>query len=456
MVHQSVPRYCLRRVCTWVCTTRLRILIAYDRPAICYSYSFAQNPNWTSLHPSGPEILDYLYKVCEKFQIQDKIQLNTDVTKIRWIEEEEEWEVTISHMAPGAGDLSSKERKELAASQGEKAVILRTEIVRAKVVASAVGGLVEPKPYPDIPGLEHFEGDIVHTARWNPDIKLKDKDVIVLGTGCSGAQVVPELVKPEFGAKSVTQLMRSPGWTQPTFPPEVQAWWKKNMPWLCNYVPGFQWTIRELMFSMIESEFLTMFRPTEAARKNREKKADELLSYLHKMVPKEYQEMLTPNYEVGCKRRIIDTDWFSSLQHEKISLTTLPMTKVHAKSVTLGPGRNYPPMEKADSNVPSDEKEIPADVIIFANGYETGEWLHPLDVTGKGGISLYDTWNARGGSQAYMGTAMDGFPNFFLIFGILNHFQEVLTQAANIVQVRIQQQDIQASSLPPRTWSTTP
>jgi len=65
-------------------------------------------------------------------------------------------------------------------------------------------------------------------------------------------------------------------------------------------------------------------------------------------------------------------------------------------------------MSRTDSKVPTDEKEVPTDIIIFANGYEAGEWLHPLDVTGKGGKSLYQTWNERGGSQAYMGTAMDG------------------------------------------------
>jgi cation diffusion facilitator CzcD-associated flavoprotein CzcO len=171
------------------------------------------------------------------------------------------------------------------------------------------------------------------------------------------------------------------------------------------------------MFAMIEFEFLVLFRPTEAARQNREKKAKKLIRYLKEIVPKEYQEILTPDYEVGCKRRILDTDWFRSLQHPKIDLTTLPLTKIHPKSVTLGPGRNYPPMSKTDSKVPTDVKEVPADVIIFANGYECGEWLHPLDVTGKGGKSLYEVWNERGGAQAYMGTAMDGFPNFFLIFG---------------------------------------
>lgn len=179
--------------------------------------------------------------------------MSTDVTAIKWLENVEECEVTIAHMAPGAGDPSSAERKELAASKCPEAVVLRTEIVRAKVVVSAVGGLVEPKPCSDIPGLDSFEGELVHTARWKPDLDVSGKDVIVLGIGYSGAQVVPELVKPECNAKSVTQLMRSPGWTQPTYPPEAQAWWAKWMPTLCTYIPGFQNTVRELVFAMIEA-----------------------------------------------------------------------------------------------------------------------------------------------------------------------------------------------------------
>lgn len=60
---------------------------------------------------------------------------------------------------------------------------------------------------------------------------------------------------------------------------------------------------------------------------------------------------------------------------------------------------------------------IPADIIVLANGYETNQWLHPLDVTGRDGRSLYKVWKERGGAQAYLGLAMDGFPNFFMIFG---------------------------------------
>lgn len=387
------------------------------RPAILYSYSFNQNPNWTALLPPGPEIVRYLYDTCEKFQILDKIQLDTSVKNVRWLDDKEEWEVVLEHLRPGIGDMATYERVAFEKENGVGSAVLYTEIARAKVVASAVGGLVEPKPPLEIPGLDTFEGEVVHTARWKADLDVKGKEVIVIGTGCSAGQVVPELIKPEFGAKHVTQLMRSPPWTVGFLPDEARQVYSKYIPWLSQHVPGFQNFLRKLVFAGLEVEFISLFSPGEKSRQRRKKKAEELLAYLHKMVPEKYHEILTPDYEVFCKRRVVDNGWFASLQDPRVEITTLPITAVQPRSVTLGPGRYYPPMTKTSSTVPTEARSVPADVIIMANGFETNQWLHPLDVTGRNGRSLYKTWEERGGAQAYLGTAMDGFPNFFLIFG---------------------------------------
>ncbi|KAJ9606787.1 hypothetical protein H2200_008796 [Cladophialophora chaetospira] len=391
--------------------------IACDVPALMYSFSFAQNPYWTSLFPSGPEIIRYLYDVCEKFEILDKLQFDTSVKGMRWLADVEEWEVELDYLAPGVGDLSTRERQEWEKEKGVNTAVLRTETIRAKIVCSAVGGLVEPKPPLDVPGVETFEGEIVHTARWKQGLDLKDKDVVVIGTGCSAGQVMPQLVKPEYGAQHVTQLMRSPPWAVGFLPPEAREWWKKWIPRLSTYIPGFQNSLRKLMFTMFELEFVNLFNPTEAARGRRKKHAEVLLKYMRKTVPEEYHEILTPDYEVFCKRRVVDEGWFASLALPNVEITTLPLTSIQPKSITLGPGRHYPPLSKTDSKAPTEERTIPADVIILANGYQTNQYLHPLDVTGVNGRGLFKTWEERGGAQAYLGTAMDGFPNFFMIFG---------------------------------------
>ncbi|KAK9853541.1 hypothetical protein MYU51_006751 [Penicillium brevicompactum] len=388
---------------------------ACDIPATLYSFSFCQKKDWSTLHPSGPELAQYLADVCAKYQIVDKIQFNTDVKELRWIEEDDEWEVTLSHLVPGAGDLAQAERDRIASQDGHHAVYVKTEIVRAKVVVSGVGGLVEPKTNPkDIPGFDDFQGDIMHTARWNDQINLRDRDVIMLGSGCSAAQVLPEIAKPEAGVRSITQLMRTPPWVQPdVIPPKYLPAYEKWSPILMTRVPGLSSVMRTGLFWMMEKTYFQLFAESAWSRRARPRSEKAFLDHMRALAPKKYHEILTPNYSLGCKRRIIDGTWYRALNAPNVELTTQPLTRVHANSVTIGPGSHYPPGKDEESGA----RDLPADVIIMANGFETNQWLHPLKVIGRAGKDLEEVWRERGGAQAYQGIAMDSFPNFFMIFG---------------------------------------
>lgn len=390
--------------------------VLFHRPAVFYSFSFCPNPKWTTFYPEGSEIVKYLQGVCEQYEIIDKIQLNTDVRGCKYLQSEGVWEVTLQHLVSGAGDLSEYERAQKIKENGPESVYVYQETVRTKVLISAVGGLVEPKEWPEsIPGKDKFAGEIFHSARWRYDIDLKDKEVIVVGTGCSAAQFVPLLTK-NYGAKSVTQLMRSPPWVVPkTIPPGGKKWWEKWAPWMNENIPGFMTGMRMLVFLGAEYDW-RLFGSEAYHDKERKKLEVELLAHMRSLAPKKYHEILTPDYGVGCKRRIFDATWLSGLNDPTIELTTLPLTSLGEKTVTLGPGRTYPPMETA-SSAPSHQVEIPADVIILANGFQTTEWLHPLEITGRGGKKLHDVFDERGGPQMYMGAALDGFPNFFTVFG---------------------------------------
>ena len=351
--------------------------------------------------------------MAEKYKIVDKIQLDTDVRQVRWLESEQVWELTLQHLVVGAGDLSEHQRAQKIKEHGPDSVYVAKEVIRAKVVVSAVGGLVEPKLLPDnISGKDKFQGEIFHSARWRYDVDLKDKDIIVVGTGCSSAQFVPRLTK-RYGAKSVTQLMRSPPWVVP----RQEAPWPEGWgPWLNTYVPGFNRAIRGLIAAEAEYDW-RLFGSENYHEKERKKVEAELLAHMKKTVPKKYHEILTPNYSVCCKRRIFDAAWLPSLNDPTIELTTLPLTGIGEKSVTLGPGRTYPDPRDTSSLAPTHQATIPADVIILANGFDTTQWLHPLEITGRDGKKLHDVFDERGGPQMYMGMALDGFPNFFTIFG---------------------------------------
>ena len=88
----------------------------------------------------------------------DKIQLNTEVEEIRYHQDEQIWEAKLIHLAQGIGDMTQQERMQLVDDKGRESVVVREETIRAKIICTAAGGLVEPNPMPNsIPGIETFE-----------------------------------------------------------------------------------------------------------------------------------------------------------------------------------------------------------------------------------------------------------------------------------------------------------
>jgi cation diffusion facilitator CzcD-associated flavoprotein CzcO len=240
--------------------------------------------------------------------------------------------------------------------------------------------------------------------------------VVVIGTGCSAAQFVPYLTKSPFNAKSVTQLMRTPPWVVPkTSTPGGENLWAAWAPTLLTYVPGLLKTLRFTIFAGAELTWV-LFGSEEHNQIARARMEEKMVKRMKRLAPAKYHDILTPDYSIACKRRIFDETWYPSLNNPNVELTTLPLTGIQENSVTLGPGKLYagPNAKSVDS---SEQRTIPADIIVRANGFETHQWLHPLKITGKNGSDLIETMMERGGSQAYQGTAMDGFPNFFMIFG---------------------------------------
>lgn len=69
-------------------------------------------------------------------------------------------------------------------------------------------------------------------------------------------------------------------------------------------------------------------------------------------------------------------------------------------------------------HVETDEgNTYPADVIVYATGFMTQKWLYPIEIKGVGGKEIHDIWDAAGGAEAYKGTVVSGFPNFFILYG---------------------------------------
>lgn len=125
---------------------------------------------------------------------------------------------------------------------------------------------------------------------------------------------------------------------------------------------------------------------------------------------------MTPRYGYGCKRRVFDSEWLKSMNNPNFLLTTRPLKSLQPDGIVLGPSPNTPD-EMMESTLSTKDAQLHTDIIILANGYESIRWFHPLKVYGRSGRSMHDVWNERGSPQAYMGTARDGFPNFFIAGG---------------------------------------
>jgi cation diffusion facilitator CzcD-associated flavoprotein CzcO len=58
---------------------------------------------------------------------------------------------------------------------------------------------------------------------------------------------------------------------------------------------------------------------------------------------------------------------------------------------------------------------VDADAIVLATGFETSRYLAGIEVIGEGGQELHERWGDD--PQAYLGVAVSGFPNFFMLYG---------------------------------------
>ena len=126
--------------------------------------------------------------VAKKYDVLRRCEFNMMCLKMVWDEARAKWTCTFKNTLTGD-------------------VIVR----EAHVVVSAIGTLDRPWT-PEISGMDHFAGDSFHSARWDSNVQLRDKNVVVLGNGASATQFVPRLVESVGTKGSVTQIVRSAHW----------------------------------------------------------------------------------------------------------------------------------------------------------------------------------------------------------------------------------------------------
>lgn len=332
---------------------------ACDVMSHLYSLSFAPNRSWSRTFATQPEILAYLETVADEFDLRRHLMLHTVVKRARWDEATMRWGLEFEGTA---------------------------QPLAVDAVVSAVGLFAAPN-LPGITGLGDFAGPVVHTARWDHDVDFAGRRVAVIGTGASAVQVVPELAK---AAAHVTVFQRTPAWMLPKddrpYSPEELTRFRRN-PFATRLA---RWQIWKQQH---ESTAVLAADPRLDERRTMAK------AYLdHKVRDQQLRDALTPEYPFGCKRVLLGGKYYAALQRENVALVTVPIERVTRKAIVAGV-----------------EQTVDVDAIVLATGFETTRYLASIEVIGERGQRLHDRWGAE--PRAYLGAAVSGFPNFFMIYG---------------------------------------
>jgi 4-hydroxyacetophenone monooxygenase len=276
------------------------------------------------------------------------------------------------------------------------------EDFEANLVISAVGAFNKPRK-PDVPGAESFHGPSVHTAQWPDGLDLTGLRVAVIGNGASAMQVVPAIVDQ---VDSLVVFQHSPQWVgafekfQQPVPDDVRfliaevpvyaAWYRARLAWIFNdrlydsLQRDPQWPHPERSLNAIN----------ESHRKMLTAYIESELGTRVDLLPK-----LLPSYPPFGKRMLLDNGWFRTLTRETVTLETDRVAEVRVDGVVTSSGTFH---------------EV--DAIVWATGFDVVRFLVPMEIRGRGGVRLHDVWDDDD-ARAYLGTAMPGFPNFFLLYG---------------------------------------
>ncbi len=297
-----------------------------------YTYGFSFDPWKGPMIGSGNSIRSYLNQVTEKFNIKKHISFNTEVKSLTW--KDNKWIIETN----------------------------RKNFISQYVICST-GSRDRKNPHlPKFKNEKKYQGKIVHTQAWG-DTDCKNKDVTIIGSGCTAITMAPSIIKQ---AKTVTLVQRSPAWIINIDSQETSTRSFKTFQVLWDYF-------------------------SSRIFKNFQRK---------KMIAKSnyYNETTTPSYYFWDQRPAssLDNDYFKAVKSEKVNIERQGISNWEATGVKLNNG-----------------KVIKSDITIMATG-GNAQLLGGIDIfINNKKININDTsW--------YRGMMFSGIPNLFAHAGYIN------------------------------------
>jgi cation diffusion facilitator CzcD-associated flavoprotein CzcO len=333
-----------------------------DVPAHAYTYSFAPNPDWSAFYAGGAEIRAYFENVVERHGLRSFIRFGAEVSACEYDDEEALWRVTL---ADGRRD-------------------------EAQVVIAASGVLHHPN-IPELPGLQSFEGEVFHSARWPDGLDLTGRRVGVIGNGSTGVQLVTAL---SATCERVVHFQRSPQWIMPvpffTYTEEQKQAFRERPELIdaIRYGEDYWSGIRRFNKALVDVDGPEMAEIEAIVLRNLE----------DSVADPELREKLRPTYRAACKRLIYSWSYYEAVQRPNVTVQTGGVAEVRPDGVLTSDGTFHP-----------------LDVIVLATGFRADRFIRPTVVTGRNGVSLDDVWATR--PKAYLAVTIPDFPNFFMLNG---------------------------------------
>lgn len=381
-----------------------------DTESYVYRYSWDRedllNYPFKEHYVKQPEVLQYLKHVVERHDLRKHMRFNTAMLSAHWDDSARKWDLTVT------GD-----RK-----------------LSAKYVITGLG-LLSRQNYPDIPGLDSFEGEMHHTAKWPGDLSLEGKRAGVIGCGSTGVQVITDIGRK---VKSLTCFQRHPQYSVPSgdkkVTPEYRQWanenWDQIFHQVRNSITAFGFKESEISYHDVGPEernrifeenwqkgngFRFMFgtfndiatdaEANKAACAFIRGKIDQIVK------DPEKARKLKP-YDIYARRPLCDGNasngekYFEQFNRDNVDIVDLketPIERIEAQGVRT-----------------SDGKLHELDVLIFATGFDAVEGNYTrIAIHGRNGLSLKEAWE-ESGPTSYLGVCVPDFPNLFTITGQWN------------------------------------
>jgi cyclohexanone monooxygenase len=369
-----------------------------DVPSLYYSYTWDEGLQrewkWTEKYAAQPEILRYARHVADRFDLRRLIAFETRVTSAVFDDATALWTIETD----------------------------RGDRLTARWCVMATGCLSVPRA-PKIEGEETFEGARYHTGQWpHEGVDFTGLKVGVIGTGSSGIQSIPQIAAQ---AAHVTVFQRTPNFSiparnAPLTDKDIAAFWEAYPAYMQMIrsagfglaaeagkapVPSVEdqrrryeelWGVGGAMFLAAFPNLLTNIEVNDvAAEFVREKIAATVKD------PKVAAALTPHDHPLGTKRICVDIDYYETFNRPNVELVDLRATPIEAIT---------------PAGVRTSDREHALDAIVFATGFDamTGA-LMAIDIRGAREASLREAW--AHGPRAYLGLAVAGFPNLFVITG---------------------------------------